>query len=82
MRIFISIIILLNLLGCSLYKATSTITTPNNDVYTVVSGSDAIVEFKKGDIVIVADNRGRPSFLETILSALVLRIPDTIGDGE
>lgn len=75
-KYLIMFLVLLN--GCSLLNTTTTIETPDGSKYIVSAKSDALVEFEKDGVKIKSDNRGRPSFLETVFSALVFDFPDKI----
>ncbi len=68
------IIVSMLLMGCSgLGNVKSTVVWEDGSVVEVNSKSDAIVTAKKGDDEIMVDNRGRPSFIETVLGAFLLR---------
>lgn len=72
----LSLIVLFS--GCSLIKATTEITTADGKVYKVVSGSDSLVTFEDGSLKIIANNQGKPSFLETLLGGLIINVPERI----
>ena len=58
--------------GCA---TTTTITTPDQQ-YVVECRDDALVTYEDGDLKVQVDNRGRPSFLETFFSTLIMKTPD------
>lgn len=69
--------------GCSMLRVTTTIKTPGGQMYVVKSKSDALVELSKDGVKVIVDNRGRPSFLETFFSTLIMRSPQVhVGDGD
>ena len=75
--ILIASLILIALIGCARFgQVTSTITLPDGQTYTVVSKSDALVEFEQDGKKLKFDNRGRPSLIEKIISLLFLTLPD------
>lgn len=77
--LLIFVLCLLTLTGCAV---TTALQTPTGDVYIVISKSDAVVSLKQGDMEIVVDNRGRPTFLEAFFSVLIMKGPDvTVGTG-
>ena len=70
------LLMLLLLPGCTWLNATTTVTMPNNDIYTVSSRRNAVVEFQDGDKRIVVDNRGKLSGFELVFPALLQKTPD------
>lgn len=77
--ILIASLILIALNGCAGFgQVTSTITLTDGKTYTVVSKSDALVEFEQDGKKLKVDNRGRPSLIEKIISLLFLTLPDVV----
>jgi len=66
------------LCGCSVK---TTITLPDESVYSIKSKSDAIVSYKNKDVEITVDNRGNRSGFELLFPAILNKSPDVvIGD--
>jgi len=56
---------------------------PDQTVYTVKAQKDDMVTFKKGDIEIMVDGRGRPGMIEQALGVMFMNLPDVeIGTGD
>ncbi len=70
MKTIITIFLILTLASC-----TTTVTLPDGDAYTVKSASDSVTTFKKGDIEISVDNRGRPTVFESLTGAAIEKMP-------
>lgn len=71
------LIVIILLSGCAV---TTTVTTPDGRVYTVVSQRDALVDWQDNRNRLVVDNRGRESRFEQTLNALMSGGPDLIED--
>jgi len=76
----ICIFIIALLSGCSLIQTTTTVITPEGDIYTVKSKSDALVEFQEADRKILVDLRGRPGMIEQALGIMFMNLPDVTLD--
>ena len=72
----VCIFIIVLLSGCSLIKVKTTIITPQGDIYTIISKSDALVELQEGENRVVVDNRGRPGMIEQALGIMFMNLPD------
>ena len=56
---------------------------PDQTIYTVKAQKDDMVTFKKGDIEIMVDGRGRPGMIEQALGVMFMNMPDVeIGTGD
>lgn len=66
--------------GCAFNAPiTSTIEDPEGQIWTILSKSDALVEIKRPDGVIVkVDNRGKPSFFETYMQYLLIKAAPSV----
>lgn len=76
----LALLSMLILAGCSM--VTSTVKTPTGDIYEIVSKQNALVEYNKGDIKFIVDNRGRPGLFERTLELMLLRsnVDVNVGD--
>jgi len=61
------------LCGCG---STREIIMPDQTIYTVKARKDDMVTFKKGDIEISVDDRGRPGMIEQALGIMFMSLPD------
>lgn len=74
MKILILIFISLFFINCaSLQKFETEIVKSDGEIIIIKSKSDALVKYKDGNEEVEVDNRGRPSFLETILGGWLIR---------
>lgn len=68
------------LVSCS---TTTEIFKGDEVIWTVKSKSDALVSYKKGDDEeFVVDNRGTPSFIETVFSTLFMKTDINVGSSD
>ena len=75
MRLALLAASLLALAGCASWgNRESTVTLPTGEIYRLDCQQDAQVHFKRGDLDITVDNRGRPGFLEQALGASLLGV--------
>ena len=75
------------ILGLCLFLTACSVTRevimPDQTVYTVKAQKDDMVTFKKGDIEIIVDGRGRPGMIEQALGVMFMNLPDVeIGTGD
>jgi len=68
----ISIALVFLMASCA---TTTTYTMPDGDVYRVKNKTDGVATFKKGDVEISVDNRGRPTVFESLTGALIEKAP-------
>ena len=61
------------LAGCATWgERESTVRLPSGEIYRVNCQQDGQVHFKKGDLELTVDNRGRPGVMEQALGATLL----------
>ena len=61
------------LAGCATWgERESTVRLPSGEIYRVNCQQDGQVHFKKGDLELTVDNRGRPGIMEQALGATLL----------
>ena len=72
--LLLSLLVVIVVSGCaSLNTVKTEITMPDGQTYAVRSKADALVKCKDNCKEMEVDNRGRPSFLETLLSGWIMR---------
>lgn len=54
------------------------ITEPDGNVYTIKSGSDALIIMKRPDWEVTVDNRGKSNIFESLLGWLLLKTPEAV----
>jgi len=75
-----AIVLCLWLCSCSV---TREVIMPDQTIYTIKAQKDDMVTFKKGDIEIMVDGRGRPGMIEQALGVMFMNLPDVeIGTGD
>lgn len=73
-KLFVCAMMLLFLVSCaSTNKIETEIIKSDGAVVIIKSKSDALVKYKDKNEEVEVDNRGRPSFLETILGGWILK---------
>jgi len=66
-------------LGCSVQRQ---IIMPDQTIYTVKAQKGDLISFKKGDIEIMVDGRGRPGMIEQALGIMFMNLPQVeVGTG-
>lgn len=72
------LILSLGLSACS--TVTTEIIPGDGPTIMIKSKPDALVQLKEKGRTITVDNRGRPGFIEQIISAIILRPTGTVSD--
>ncbi len=79
MKLILLGLVMIALAGCAgLGQVTTTVTLPNGEIFTVISKSDALVEFQQGDTKGKVDNRGKPGMIEQAIALLLMNMPDVV----
>jgi hypothetical protein len=79
-RIALTIGVLL-LTGCATWGTReSRVILPTGEEYRIYAQHDAQFHYKKGDVEIKVDNRGRPSLIEQALQAPLVGVVGTAGN--
>ena len=63
-------IVLFFMAGCAI---TTTITSPQKEVWTIVSKKDALVKMEQDGVKIEVDNRGKLGIVESIFGVLIMK---------
>lgn len=70
-KIYILIFFSLLVAGCATIK--TTVTDPQGKVYVVESKKDALVTYKKDDVNLVVDNRGKMGIFENLMGIMLMK---------